>query len=109
MKTENKKTSNLFAFPNTTVNADGIICGEIQKGMSLMTYSAIHLKQPISEFEWLNEAIIKAKKDDFASSAMKAHLSTDYGILHNSDSHNDAMLCARFYDFADAMIKQREL
>lgn len=48
-------------------------------------------------------------RDEFANSAMQAHLSTDYGILHNSDSTNDAMLCARFYDFADAMLKQREL
>jgi len=48
-------------------------------------------------------------RDYFANSAMQAHLSSDYGILHNSDSHNDAMLCSRFYDFADAMLKQREL
>lgn len=48
-------------------------------------------------------------RDYFANSAMCAHLSTEYGIIHNSDAQNDLMLAKRFYDFADAMLKQREL
>jgi hypothetical protein len=85
MKNNEKKPNNPIAFPRTAFDNKG----------DLTTYG--------SEFEGMT------LRDYFANSVMQAHLSTDYGILHQSDSHNDAMLCARFYDFADAMLKAREL
>lgn len=48
-------------------------------------------------------------RDEIAMRAMQGHLSSEYGILHSSDKHNDAMLCIRFYEFADAMLEARSL
>lgn len=48
-------------------------------------------------------------RDEIAMRAMQGYLSSEYGILHSSDKHNDAMLCIRFYEFADAMLEARSL
>jgi len=104
MKDNEKKPSNPSAFPlpndsETTFGCDG---------MSLMTYSAIHLKQPISEFDWLNEAIIKAKKDYFANSAMQGLITNEQNFDYLREQ-TPLAIARDSYLIADAMLKQREL
>ncbi len=96
MKLENPK-----AFPNDW---------NIEDGMTLMTYSAIHLKQPISELEWLNKAIIQTKKDEFANSAMQSLLSGGINIK-SEDYISEAYryVAKNAFQIAYAMLKQREL
>ncbi len=78
MNTENKP-ENPQAFPNTTVNADGIICGKSQEGMTLRDY--------------------------FANSAMQGLLSNStYKATLPKDAQDLAILT---YQIADAMLKQR--
>ena len=47
-------------------------------------------------------------RDEFANSAMQGHLASEYYII-GTDEENKKSLAKEFYDFADAMLKQREL
>lgn len=47
-------------------------------------------------------------RDYFANSAMQGHLASEYYII-GTDKDNKQSLAKEFYDFADAMLKQREL
>lgn len=47
-------------------------------------------------------------RDYFANSAMQGHLASEYYII-GTDKDNKQYLAKEFYDFADAMLKQREL
>lgn len=87
MKTENKKPSNPSVYPDPMRGAE-------------QSYS--------NQSPWQLESGMTLR-DEIAMRAMQGHLSTEYAILHTSDKHNDAMLCIRFYEIADAMLKQREL
>jgi len=47
-------------------------------------------------------------RDYFANSAMQGHLASEYYIIGSSQENKES-LAKEFYDFADAMLKQREL
>ena len=62
------------AFPVIYYGRDSI--GEMgivhqEDGMSLREYAAIKLKVPDSGIDWLDEMIIKSKRDDIAEKAMQ--------------------------------------
>ena len=47
-------------------------------------------------------------RDEFANSAMQCQLASEYYTIHNSQEDKENF-AKTFYDFADAMLKQREL
>ena len=79
-----------------------------QWGMSLRAYAAIKLKQPDSGIDWLDEMILKSKRDEVAAKAMQ-------GLLSNFDSSKDIILNGKTvsvaqlsYMYSDSMLKARE-
>lgn len=47
-------------------------------------------------------------RDEFAKAAMQGHLASEYYII-GSNQEGKESLAKEFYEFADAMLKQREL
>ena len=76
-------------------------------GMSLRQYAAIKLKVADSGVDWLDEMIIKSKRDDIAAKAMQARMTAFCGLetFHN---WSNAEIAADAYELADAMLKARE-
>ena len=88
------------AFPATEEHG----CNVGWSGMSLRQYAAIKLKVADSGVDWLDEMIIKSKRDDFAAKAMQAHI---VGRGEFADSHKQTIAeCS--YEMADAMPIARE-
>lgn len=81
METSNKP-SNPSAFPNTIVNNQGIIIGG-KNGMTLRDY--------------------------FAGKFLQGHISSEYYAGTNNSEDNKNAIAGLAYDFADAMLKQREV
>ena len=90
------------AFPN--VNDMGY--GDI--GMSLRAYAAIKLKQPDSGIDWLDEMILKTKRDEVAAKAMLG-LVIQWGEVscEGYDSKIE-IIPKRAYEMADSMLKAGE-
>lgn len=65
-------------------------------------YAAIELRVPDSGTEWLDDMIRQAKRDEFAGQAMAGLLAES---LHDCGPDGVAHDC---YEYADAMLKQRE-
>ena len=64
------------AFPcDFTYEKDGYIHRIASDGMTLRQYAAIKLRVPDSGTDWLDEMIVKSKRDDFAAKAMQGVLS----------------------------------
>ena len=71
------------------------------EGMSLRAYAAIKLKQPDSGIDWLDEMILKSKRDEVAAKAMQ-------GLLSNFNVNDDLIYSDMAYRIADEMLKARE-
>jgi len=88
--------------------------GMMKDGMTLETYAAIKLKQPISEYDWINEAIIKANIDHFAGQIMIATMSNDRLLRElRNDSKDSKLGVERFiaehcYIYAEVMLEEKE-
>lgn len=70
--------------------------------LTLRQYAAIHLRQPISGIDWLDDAIRAAQRDEFAGKALM-------WAGHNNWTSSDPMnLATRVYLMADAMMEARK-
>lgn len=85
------------AFP--VANSMGDIC----LGMSLRAYAAIKLRVPDSGIDWLDEMILKAKRDELAAAALQGLLST--GV--HPGGYGCEMYSEYAHKYADAMIAER--
>jgi hypothetical protein len=85
------------AYPHVEVDAK---TGEVtnHNGMSLRAYAAIQLRVPSSGIDWLDDMIIDAKRDEFASRAMAGVVCSDGRPSKNSQK---AEFC---YDLADSLL-----
>ena len=75
-------------------------------GIDFRSYAAIKLRQPDSGINWLDEMILKAKRDEFARQAL-AGLATSQdqdGTWMNGGSD---CLAGQSYRIADAMLAER--
>ena len=79
------------------------------EGMTLRQYAAIHLKVPNSGTEWLDDMIRKAQRDDFASKAMQAVLTSPILMAAVGSKGGSATqhIAKQSYEMADAMMKAR--
>ena len=76
-------------------------------GMSLRAYAAIKLKQPDSGIDWLDEMILKSKRDEAAAKAMQGI----YGGRNPDTGYFDISIekvVGYSYEIADAMLKAGE-
>ena len=48
----------------------------------------------------------KELRDNFAIAAMQGHIASEYGAMVHTDDYNTEALAKRFYEIADAMLKQ---
>lgn len=80
----------------------------ITVGMSLRAYAAIKLKQPDSGIDWLDEMILKTKRDEVAAKAMQG-LVIQWGEVscEGYDSKIE-IIPKRAYEMADSMLKAGE-
>ena len=90
------------AFPATEEHG----CNIGWSGMSLRQYAAIKLKVADSGVDWLDEMIIKSKRDDLAGKAMQGILAGQHPITKEDDVFY--VVSKVSYEFADAMLKARE-
>lgn len=98
------KQNNPPAFPYNVRYVENNSAYELRnEGMTLLTYAAIHLKQPISERDDINAAIVAANRNDFAVAALQ-------GIVVNTDVYGVDEECQarEAYKYADAMLAERE-
>lgn len=96
-----QKPDNLPAFPHMQWHPNGT--GNQVCGMTLLTYAAIHLKQPISERDDINAAILAAKRDELAAAALPSII-----LSLPITGDGDAQAASVAYTYADAMLKARE-
>ena len=77
-------------------------------GMSLRVYAAIKLKQPDTGIKWLDEMILKSKRDEVAAKAMQG-LVIQWGEVscEGYDSKIE-IIPKRAYEMADSMLKAGE-
>lgn len=73
-----------------------------QDGMSVRVYAAIKLKVPESGIDWLDEMIIKSKRDYFAAKAMQGIIDVYYS--DDSTSLTDDGVAEHAYRIADHML-----
>lgn len=90
------------AFATVAVGPAGDIYGT--EGMTLRQYAAIHLKQPDSGDEWLDEMIVASKRDEYAGRIYQGLVSNS----HLNTEKNKTWLAGFSYSHADQMIKERE-
>ena len=78
------------------------------EGMSLRVYAAIKLKQPDTGIDWLDEMILKSKRDEVAAKAMQG-LVIQWGEVscEGYDSKIE-IIPKRAYEMADSMLKAGE-
>lgn len=91
------------AFPATEEHG----CNMGWSGMSLRQYAAIKLKVADSGVDWLDEMIIKSKRDDLAEKAMAAQIAA-IGGLERGNNNQALELAVCSYEIANAMLKARE-
>jgi len=72
------------------------------QGMRLRAYAAIHLQQPASGIDWLDDMIRSAKRDEIAGQALVGIISTDCSHAMNVNHRSELA-----YRIADAMIAVR--
>ena len=72
-------------------------------GLTKREYAAIHLKQPDSGIEWLDEMIRKAKRDELAAECI--WLARD--CLYANETGDDEDMARLAYEYADAMLAAR--
>jgi hypothetical protein len=78
-------------------------------GMSLREYAAIHLCQPISDCKWLDEAIMAAKRDEFAGAYLCGIMSDAESAPAKQANETWADAAGRWsYAYADAMLHARQ-
>jgi hypothetical protein len=65
-------------------------------------YAAIHLLQPSSDLDWLDDMIRSRMRDDLAARAMQGAISNVRGYLNDEGAEWS-------YEVADAMLKHREI
>jgi hypothetical protein len=71
------------------------------QGMSLRVYAAIKLKVPDSDIDWLDEMIIKSRRNDIAVKAMQSLMTgTSYSHLKSKEEISEGS-----YRIADVIIK----
>lgn len=84
---------------------------EIQWGMTLRQYAAIHLGVPESGIQWLNEMIVKANRDKFAGEALAGIIAgqseTETQFVRD-DVRAGGHEARTAYRYADAMLKARQ-
>ena len=81
------------------------------EGMSLRVYAAIKLKQPDSGIDWLDEMILKTKRDEVAAKAMQGLISAcnSDGIWTGcGDKKMNDNMAITAYMVADSMLKAGE-
>jgi len=94
------------AFPRSTNRGDYDYLID-HPGMSLRAYAAIKLKVPDSGINWLDEMIIKSRRDDFAAKAMEAFIISCDGRDWPADEWNKN-LSFHSYKISDAMPRARD-
>lgn len=83
-----------------------------EQGLTIRQYAAIHLQQPDSGIDWLDDMIRKAKRDAIAEKAMQAIISTDnlrlsvYESAKARECNPDIVMAECAYSYVDAMIKE---
>ena len=70
-------------------------------GMDMRQYAAIRLCVPDSGNEWLDEMILKAKRDEFAAKAMQS-------LMLRCTDAPASRFCKAAYEMADAMLEARK-
>jgi len=70
-------------------------------GITIREYAAIKLRVPDSGVPWLDEMIVKAKRDYFAAAIMQGLMASQWQV--------DDPYPIYAYKIADAMIKAREV
>ena len=82
-------------------------------GMTLRQYAAIKLKVPDGSTDWLDEMITASLRDELASKAMQGFFSSQpptMGEINQKGFVNVAQFYSwAAYEYADAMLKAREL
>lgn len=99
------------AFPGKAYQ-EGRLAAELalHPGMSLRDYACIKLKVPESDREWLNELIVKSLRNEFAEMAMDGVQQMICLLAKAGDTEkaNVRSIVKECYEYADAMLKERE-
>ena len=84
----------------TSIRGEKVMDQRGYEGMSLRAYAAIELKEPDSGIDWLDEMIVKSKRDSLAGMAMQGLLSSANLVPDEAN-----LIPKTAYIIASAMIK----